>query len=143
MDKPRSKQLEDDVMQALESLRAMLDKTDEPLPSGSTALAPDDGIPTLNTVVARPTTEPAGNTSSLLDAAAAAPPSSPKIDPTPAQEKQLVLPEVTELDAHHGVGTEASTPTPTFEDYWVKLEPKLKQAAKACFDELFAARDKE
>ena len=67
----------------------------------------------------------------------------PSIKAQKKAEEQLILPQVTELDEHHGVDIKALSQkqnTVNFDDYWTLLEPKLKQAAKECFQELFDAR---
>lgn len=142
MDKPHSNKLEDDVMQALESLRSILDQNDTKTPPRDDIPTLNDDIPTLNTVVTQPTQDPTMQAMSLFDDTTEVT-EKPIKKSTPAKQKaeeQLILPQVTELDEHHGVDIKALTgqqKPADFDAFWTLLEPKLKLAAKESFDELF------
>lgn len=125
----KSKQLEDDVMHALESLRAMLDedRAREKQPEHA-------NIPTLNSVVERPSNNEA-IAPSLFDNTDAP---ATEADEKPAEE-QLTIPQVSESDNANGLSDEGepnSTEPPSFDDFWAILEPKLKAAAQESFEEL-------
>ncbi len=143
MDQSDNDKIEDDVMQALESLRAILDN--DPV----STIKDTDNIPTLNNIVETPTTKrpTKDNTMESLSLFEDTPKARSKHERK--AEEQLIFPQVSELDKHHSIDKPEQRQHKTdnseldFDEFWVLLEPKLKQAAKECFRQLLKQTHKQ